>query len=176
MTDEINNVELVNKLMNLPLFRDMDVHQINHILEASSKRELPVGEVLCHPMTIDERLAVLVDGELRLESNEGEQLAEMVPFRVVGEMGVLTGQPRKTRVIAEKPSLVYMLEAAQLQSLLEHEPEIITHMQISLIKGLYERIGAMNDDIRNLKDQSMRFRTRLRELAPEDPLLVEYTS
>ena len=171
-----NNVELVSKLMQLPLFRDMDVHQVNHLLELSSKRELDVGEVLCNPMTIDERLIIFVDGKLRLESNEGEKLAAIMPLRVVGEMGVLTGQSRQTRLIVEEASVVFELEAAQLQSLLEDDPEIISHMQVSLIKGLYERIGGMNDDIRKLQYQTNRLRARLGEVAPGDPLLAEMSS
>ena len=168
-----NDAELVNKMMGLPLFRDMDEHQISHLLELSSKRELAAGEVLCNPMTIDDRLMVFVEGKLRLESGGGEKLAEIVPLRVVGEMGVLTGQSRQTRVVVEEASVVFELEAGQLQSLLEDEPEIVSNMQVSLIKGLYERIGGMNEDIKKLQDQTSRLRSRLSEVAPGDPLLAE---
>ena len=171
-----NDVELVKRLMGLPLFRDMHAHQINRLLELSSKRELAVGEVLCNPMTIDDRLIVFVEGKLRLESSGGERLAEIVPLRVVGEMGVLTGQSRQTRVVVEEASVVFELEAGQLQSLLEDDPEIISHMQVSLIKGLYERIGGMNEDIKKLQDQASRLRSRLSEVAPGDPLLAEISS
>ena len=174
--EKTNNAELVNRLMQLPLFRDMDTHQINRLLGLSAKRELAVGEVLCHPMTIDDRLTIIVDGKLRLESDGGEKLAAIMPLRVVGEMGVLTGQSRQTRLVAEEASVVFELEAAQLQSLLEDDPEIISNMQVSLIKGLYERIGGMNDDIQKLQDQTNRLRARLGEVAPGDPLLAEMSS
>ena len=171
-----NDVELVKRLMGLPLFRDMDVPQINRLLECSSKLELAVGEVLCNPKTVDDRLIVLVEGKLRLESDGGERLAEIVPLRIVGEMGVLTGQSRQTRLVVEEASVVFELEAGQLQSLLEEDPEIISHMQVSVIKGLYERIGGMNEDIKKLQDQTSRLRSRLSEVAPGDPLLAEISS
>ena len=49
-------------------------------------------------------------------------------------------------------------------------------MQVSLIKGLYERIGGMNEDIRKLQYQTNRLRARLGEVAPGDPLLAEMSS
>ena len=60
--------------------------------------------------------------------------------------------------------------------MLEEDPEIISHMQVSLIKGLYERIGGMNEDIKKLQDQTSRLRSRLSEVAPGDPLLAEISS
>lgn len=174
--EKTNDEELLNRLMGLPLLRDMDLHQIKRLLDLSSKRELAVGEVLCNPETIDDRLLVLVEGKLRLESNGGEKLAEIAPPRIVGEMGVLTGQSRQTRLVVQEASVAFELEAGQLQSLLEEDPEIISHMQVSLIKGLYERIGGMNEDIKKLQDQTSRLRSRLSEVAPGDPLLAEISS
>ena len=100
-------------------------------------------------------------------------MAEIMPLRVVGEMGVLTGQSRQTRVVEEEASVVFEIEAGQLQSLLEDEPEIVSNMQVSLIKGLYERIGGMNEDFKKLQDQTSRLRSRLSEVPPGDPLLAE---
>ena len=174
--EKTNDVELAHRLLGLPLFCDMDLHHVNRLLEFSSKRELAVGEVLCQPKTIDDRLIVLIEGKLRLESDEGDKLAELGPPRVVGAMGVLTGQTRKTRVVAEEASVVFELETGRLQSLLEDEPDIIGYMQVSLIKDLYERIGGMNGDIKKLQDQTRRLRSRLSEVAPGDPLLAEPSS
>ena len=89
MPEPLDEARLVKILLDIPLFDDLDYTQISSIIQACTQREVQPGEVLCESRTIDQRLIVLLEGRLRLESAEGGNLAELTPVRLIGEMGVL---------------------------------------------------------------------------------------
>ena len=145
--------------MQLSLFEGLDFNQISNINRACTQREVEPGTVLCEPLTIDERLLIFVDGKLRLESADGVKLAEVTEIRVIGEMGVLTGQSRSSRVVAEEPSSVLELEAAELEKLVDDEPELGHQMLVNLCKLLYARVHDMNEDLAALQEEVNRLRS-----------------
>ena len=164
---------LINALMTVPLFEGLDYDQISRILQLSKQREFEPGTVLCEALTVDKRLVIFLQGKLRLESAEGVPLAEVSSVRVIGEMGVLTGQTRSSRVVAVEASTVLELEAADLDDLFEAEPDMANKMLVNLITILYARVHDANQDIEMLRDEVDRLRNRLGELAPDDPLVVK---
>ena len=168
----MEEVQLVDALMELPLFEDLDFTQISNIHQACSERKIESGTLLCQPLTIDDRLLILVEGTLRLESADGVKLADLKAFRIIGEMGVLTGQTRTSRVVAEEPAIVLELEGAKLEQLVDEDPETGSQMLANLCKLLYSRVHNMNDDIEALQELVDRLRNRLQTLSPDDPLLA----
>ncbi len=97
----------------------------------------------------------------------------MTPVRIIGEMGVFTGQTRSSRVVAEEASTVLDLDAADLEELLEGDPHMGHHMMASPIKLLYSRLHEVNEEIDVLNQQTSRLKERLEELSPGDPVLAE---
>lgn len=173
MAEGMDEVRLVKTLLDMPLFEDLDYAQISSILATCKQLEVEPGDVLCEPRSIDERLLILLDGKLRLESAQGERLSEMVPVRVIGEMGVFTGQTRGSRVVAQTKATVLALDATNLDELLEEDPHLGSHMMVSLIKMLYTRVHDMNEELVVVQQMRDRLRSRLEEVAPGDPLLGE---
>ena len=171
MSEQMNEVALVKTLLEIPLFEDLEIKQISAILSVCKQREVSSGSVLCKPLTIDEQLLIFLQGRLRLESAEGDKLAEVTQVRVLGEMGVFTGQPRLSRVLAEEASVVLELEKADLVELIEDDMELGNQLLHSLVKLLYARTHNMNEDIVALGGRIERLQQRLAELAPDDPLL-----
>lgn len=171
MPNLFDEARLAQVLLDISLFDDLDYTQIRSVIEICNQRVTTRGEVLCESRTIDGQLVILLDGSLRLESIDGKLLAELTPVRVIGEMGVFTGQTRSSRVIAEEEAVIVELRADDLQRLLEDEPQLGQHMLASLIKMLYTRVHDVNEELEVLHEQVSVFRDRLRELAPDDPLL-----
>jgi len=173
MAEFIDEVKLVKLMLDQHLFEDLDYTQVASLIERGNQRVAPVGEVLCESRTIDEKLILLLDGSLRLESAEGEEVTRLKPVRVLGEMGVFTGQTRSSRVVVAEDATLLELEAGDIQELLEEDPQIGNHMLANLIKLLYSRVHDANDQVAGLKYETGRLHARLRELAPDDPLLEE---
>jgi CRP-like cAMP-binding protein len=132
------------------------------------------GEVVCEPRTIDERLVILLDGRLRLESAAGELLDYQTPVRVIGEMGVFTGQIRSTKVVVEDSADILILSADALDDMLEEDPQMGNHMLANLIKLLYSRLYDVNQEMEHLRSTVASLRARVQELSPGDPPLMNY--
>ena len=90
----MDELELAKILMNIEMFEGLDYGQIEKIVNSGQQRVLAPGDVLSEPLTVDDQLSVFLDGKLRIESADGVPLSEVKEVRVLGEMGVLTGQAR----------------------------------------------------------------------------------
>ena len=169
----LDEVKLVKTLLDIPLFEDLDYKQVQDIMKISTHRVAEPGEVLCEPRTIDDSLTVLITGRLRLETGGGEFLDHQHPVRVIGEMGVFTGQIRSTQVTVDEPSEVLIIDSVQLDEMLEEDPQMGNHLLANLIKLLYGRIYEVNQEMERLRDTSQRLKNRLKEIQPEDPIFDE---
>ena len=114
-----DDVKLVKTLLDISLFEDLDYTQIQEIIDISARETVDPGTVLAESRTIDERLLILLDGRLRLESAAGDLLDYQLPVRILGEMGVFTGQIRSTRVVVEDTADILILRAEDLDEMLE---------------------------------------------------------
>lgn len=169
----MDGMQLTRELLRVPLFEDLEIDQATKLVATSTSREVSAGTVLCESNTVDESLLILVEGVLSLESAEGTELAEISPPRVLGEMGVLTLQPRSSRVVCRQAASVLELSRDSLEDLVEADPDIEHRLLMSLLRLLYDRIHTMNDDIEGLRHGANELRERLQEVAPDDPLLTE---
>ena len=168
-----DDVKLVKTLLDISLFEDLDYTQIQEIIDISARETVDPGTVLAESRTIDERLLILLDGRLRLESAAGDLLDYQLPVRILGEMGVFTGQIRSTRVVVEDTADILILRAEDLDEMLEEDPQMGNHMLANLIKLLYTRLYDVNQDLEDLRGAVTRLRERVQELQPGDPLLDE---
>jgi len=91
--------------------------------------------------------------------------------RVLGEMGVLTGQARSSRVVADMETTILALTREALEGLVEADPDMGQRLLTNLIQLLYSRIFDVNQEIGNLRIERDKLRARLVELVPDDPLL-----
>jgi signal-transduction protein with cAMP-binding, CBS, and nucleotidyltransferase domain len=173
MIDVQNRGSLVKMLLDVPLFEALDYTQIGAMLDIAETLRPESGTVLCESRSVDERLLILLDGTLRLESASGEFLDDMEGLRVIGEMGVFTGQLRSSRVVAREGALLLAIPAIELESLLEEDGQFAHHMFSSLIKLLYTRLHDINSEVIDLHDKVGKLKSRVSALSPEDPLLTE---
>ena len=173
MSEEMDEAQLAGTLMELSLFEDLAAGQVSQVVTACARRELPAGTVLCEAQTVDESLFINLEGVLRLESADGVRLDELGPGSVSGEMGVLTGHPRSSRIVVEEAATVLELEGADLVELVESDHDMGHQILLNLVKVLYARVHDINADVVALRSHLDRVRDRLAELAPDDPLLAD---
>lgn len=173
MIDVNDRGPLVKMLLDVPLFEALDYTQIGAMLDIAESLTPSAGEILCESRSVDERLLILLDGSLRLETAQGEFLDTMNSLRVIGEMGVFTGQLRSSRVVARDGAHLLSIPAVELEALLEEDGQFAHHLFSSLIKLLYTRLHDINSEVAGLHDKVDKLKTRVTELSPEDPLLSE---
>jgi small-conductance mechanosensitive channel/CRP-like cAMP-binding protein len=114
-------------LARLDVFRDLDPDARARI--ASVLREAPfgAGEVLTRQGNVAHWLYVIRAGEVSVRVTVGDQEREVSRFAgpaFVGEMGVLTGQPRTATVVAATDVECYRLDKDALSQVLEARPDL----------------------------------------------------
>ena len=152
MTETLDEVQIIGALQSIHLFAEMDYEHIATVFKAGQVESVQPGTVLCEAMTIDERLIVFLQGAMRLETAEGEKIDTIEPVRVIGEMGVFTGQPRSTRVVAAEECAVMFLGQEVWAEIFESDPDVGIRMQTGLIKDLYTRIHHMNAELQKARE------------------------
>lgn len=153
MTEALDEVAIISALQSIHLFAEMDYEHIATVFKAGGVENVPSGTVLCEANTIDERLIVFLQGAMRLETAAGERIDTIEPVRVIGEMGVFTGQPRSTRVVAEQECAVMFLGQEVWAEIFESDPDVGIQMQTGLIKDLYARIHDMNAELQKMREE-----------------------
>ena len=172
MSDD-TDVGLVQMMMSVPLFEDLDIEQVRRIYDVCDLVEFEKDSLLCESETIDEAVFIFISGHLSIQSAAGEAFTDVTSTRAIGEMGVIIGQPRQSQVIALETSTVLELPGSELQKLIDADPEMGYQLLLSLVKVLYTRTSRANADFAELLQRFQRLRQRLAELAPDDPLLKD---
>jgi CRP-like cAMP-binding protein len=88
---------------------------------------VPAGEVLCRQFQRDDRVFIIVLGEVEVtEEVEGRSvvLARLSRGELFGEISALFGIPRVSNVIVVKPSVLLEISGAKLDQLLIERPEV----------------------------------------------------
>lgn len=102
-----------------------------------SVRQLAAGEVLVREDEAAEALYVVIDGQFAIGLAEGgQQLGEIGPGAVVGEVAVLRGTNRTATVIAASPARVGIIERPDLEATIAEHPEVIDRLIASSVQRL----------------------------------------
>lgn len=115
-------------LADVPLLASLDADERAQLSGAESLVHLEADEVLIQRGDPGNSMYVLVEGLLRVHIPVGEDGEEVVrpirPGSYLGELSLLTGDPRSATVDAELPSTLIEIRQGDLQPLLMARPEL----------------------------------------------------
>src|SRR5581483_4558193 len=117
---------------------------------AAQGREVPfaVGDVLFREGDPSDGLYIILSGSVRVSAADerGEiQVAIARRNEVVGEMGVLDGEPRSATVTAAEPGSAYFLPSRPIIALLEQSPITCMRLMAILARKLRETNASIAD-------------------------------
>ena len=84
----------------IPVFKGLSPDRIQKVLDICSERSFKAGQMMCAAGDKSSELYVILSGNLSVKTEAGMELASIDRMGVVGEMGMLTNQPRSATVIA----------------------------------------------------------------------------
>jgi CRP-like cAMP-binding protein len=113
----------VERLRRLPLFGELDHHDLSTIARHVGETEAAAGEILFEQGSIPYELFVIEEGTAEI-TKDGERLGTIGPGDVVGEMGLLRLQRRTATVRVTSPMRAVTVSAEDLQVIEEEMPEI----------------------------------------------------
>src|SRR5919199_1913823 len=127
--DMERSVAMVDYLQ-IPLFEGLSRVDVARIVPELDEIALEPGEVLLHQGDPGDALFIVRSGLLQAElaASDGATVLEMLgPGQVIGEVALLSGEPRTATVRAVEPSTVWRLSRQKLGALILKHPSFALH-------------------------------------------------
>jgi len=128
---------MTDVLSRNPLFEGLDPSALRDLEEAMRRKEFGAGHVLCRQGESAESLFVIVDGFARVLVDD-RPVARLRRGDVVGEMSLVTGEPRSATVIAAVPTTTLELSRYGVAAVIADQPKILEN----LTRILSDRLAA----------------------------------
>jgi CRP-like cAMP-binding protein len=134
-------IQIIDKI---PLFQGLKPVQALEILKVCTPRSFSEREILCKHGTKSTEMYILLSGKLVVTAIDGTPLAQLSPITIVGEMGLVTGNPRSANVIAQQQASVFEVSKLKFDIVMKRSPEIGFRIFRNIIHLLSERLDNNN--------------------------------
>lgn len=129
----------------IPFFDGLTSLQMQELLNVCTRRQLEAGDVLCEAGDAAEEMFIVVSGELEVATAEGTPLATITPVTTVGEMGMMSGEPRSATVRALAASHLLGIHKRKLDQIWRKDPELVLRIHQNIIAILSARLRLENE-------------------------------
>lgn len=116
------------RLKKIAVFADLGDTDLDTIARLASEVSVPAGKELVREGDYSYDVLAIEEGTAKVE-RDGEQIAELGPGDVIGEVGVLERGQRNATVTATSPMLLVTLDTWDVRKLAKQAPEAIEHLR-----------------------------------------------
>lgn len=151
--DEIrHSLEITRRIKTLrkvDMFRSFSDEELNTVAERLKYTPFVKGDIMTKQGAVAHWLYIMTEGEAEvvLESSSGNKIISVIQSgSIFGEMGMMTGAPRSTTVIAKTDVECYRLDKEALQSIIQSRPSIaeeITKILVARQTELHAVLGGI---------------------------------
>ena len=146
-------------LAKIPMFQRLQPVQALEILK------------ICKPATFDDRetlvahgsksteMYILLSGKLIVTAPDGTALTTLSPITSVGEMGIITNQPRTANVICSGKANVFEISKIKFEVLLKKFPDVGFVIFRNIIQTLSSRLDSTNQHLVESQREAEHLRT-----------------
>ena len=128
-------------LRRVPLFADLCPDDLERVAELAEERGYADGEVIAGEGEVGEELHIVVEGTIRVvEACDGSrrEVARRSVAEVVGEMSIITRQPRVASLVADGAVRTIRLGHREFVSILRERPDVALAVMGVLVGRLSE--------------------------------------
>lgn len=137
-------------LRKIDMFSQLSDEEINQLARSLTYAPFAKGDVMTKQGSIAHWLYILIEGEADVWLESPNQpprfLSTLTAGRVFGEMGLMTGEPRRTTVTARTDSACYRIDKKNFESIIRSRPE--------LAEVLATTIAERNNQLEALQQQN----------------------
>ncbi len=116
-------IERVLFLRRVPLFDELAPADLNAIAEVAQERSFADGELLASEGELGDELLIVASGTVRVET-EGAEIARRGRGEVVGEMSLITREPRIASLVADGEVYAIRIGRREFESMIHDRPDI----------------------------------------------------
>jgi HEAT repeat protein len=146
MTRTLATLPLIDRvifLRKVPLFADLPPSDLRSIASITEEHSFSDGDAIAEEGDLGDAMHIIVSGEVSIvvgRSGAGTRtLAVRSPGDVIGEMAVITSQPRMASLLARGPVRVLTIGQRQFTSILSERPETSLGVMRILCQRLSDR-------------------------------------
>ena len=136
----ISLMERVLFLRRVPLFADLQPAELKQVASIAQERLFSDGETICRQGEAGEEMYIVISGEARVvldaEGGQPRDLARRRPGEVVGEMAIITQEPRMASVLAAGQVRLLSIDRRSFEGILRERPET----GLAVIRVLSQRL------------------------------------
>jgi len=125
----------IELLKSVPLFADCSKRELGQIAALADELDLPAERELTQQGATGKEFVVLVEGEADV-MRDGNLIAGLGPGDFVGEIALVTGQPRNATVRTRGPSRLLVIDARAFRTLMQDIPAIQTRVLMAVASRL----------------------------------------
>jgi CheY-like chemotaxis protein len=164
MPPEKQENQLLQVLRKIPLFKGLDPQKIKKIFGLCMHKVYQPDQLICRSGAPSDELYILLSGELAVVTGEGNKVAAIKPVTTVGEMGVITAQPRSATVQAIQPSNLFVISKQQLDASMRDDQAMQAQIYLNIIQILSDKLDGDNGQLRNYQLDKEQVDRRLQQL------------
>jgi CRP-like cAMP-binding protein len=127
--------EYLGRLASVPLFADLDRHELAQIADLGTDVNVEAGRQLAHQGDPASEAFLVLDGEARAD-RDGEEIATFGPGDFFGEMALLAHGDRTATVTATSSLSVRAFHKSEFEDLLERSPKVA----VKILRTTAERL------------------------------------
>jgi len=135
-------------VQKIPFIKSLSTHQAQQVLKAGNLETRPFGNTLFRQGDKSQDLFILLSGELSvLDGNK--EIAKIKPVDIVGEMGVVSGEPRSATVKVTTEATVISVSKIHLDVLLRNDVDMAARVFRNMLDSLISKLRNTNDLVAN---------------------------
>ena len=137
-------ISIFEKMSQIPLFHQLPPEEIHTLIHYVSRRKYKKGRTIIRQDDPGDSLFIIEAGEVDIidEKNNSKKIATLKNNDVLGEMALVTGEPRSFSAIAATETKVFLILKEHFDRLLEASPilsEEVKKLVSSRISDLQEK-------------------------------------
>jgi len=113
----------VDLIRQVPLFERCSKRELEQIASLADEIDMPPDRELAHEGASGREFVILVDGTAQVTRN-GDVINTLGPGDFIGEISLVTGNPRTATVTTRTPARLLVMSAPAFRSLMDHAPAI----------------------------------------------------
>jgi CRP-like cAMP-binding protein len=135
---------VLRMLEQVPLFSGLGKKQLKNIVEISTQREYPVGEVIEKEGDMGITFYMILNGSVEVRKGK-KVLAKLGRGQFFGEMALVDKQPRSASVVAIEPTKCLLTRAWNWSGIISSEPKVAMALIQEMARRLRETDKAFSE-------------------------------
>ncbi len=140
--------QLMTKLLPLPIFEGLSEQEGAELFEAATEKTVGRGATLFNEGDEGDALVIILSGDVQV-TRRGVELATLGQHTVLGEMGLVSDEPRSATAVALSEVKLVTIPSRGVKALIKRDSVAALKVVANLAAVMSKRLAAINDRLVN---------------------------